>query len=45
MITVEELKHWIFNPFNYNLNAIANYANANGQELEEVLDDLPRHYL
>lgn len=45
MITTKLLELVVHNTENYNLNAIANYANAKGQSLEEVLDDLPRHVL
>lgn len=45
MITASQLKHLVKNPDDYNLNAVANYANAKGQALQEVLNDLPRHYL
>ena len=45
MITARLLGLAVHNAENYNLNAIANYANAKSQSLEEVLDDLPRHVL
>ncbi|WP_311348271.1 hypothetical protein [Corynebacterium durum] len=45
MITVSQLTRLVERPEDYNLNAVANYANAKGQELQEVLNDLPRHYL
>lgn len=45
MITPQLLELVVHNTENYNLNAIANYANAKGQSLEEVLEDLPRHVL
>jgi len=45
MITSSQLKHLVGHPEAYNLNAVANYANAKGQTLQEVLDDLPRHHL
>lgn len=45
MITARLLELVVHNTENYNLNAIANYANAKGQSLEEVLSDLPRHVL
>ena len=45
MITVRLLELVVHNTEKYNLNAIANYANAKGQSLEEVLEDLPRHVL
>lgn len=45
MITASQLEHLVKHPEDYNLNAVANYANAKGQSLEEVLDDLPRHVL
>ena len=45
MITASKINHLVENPEDYNLNAIANYANAKGQALQEVLNDLPRHYL
>lgn len=45
MITSSQLAHLVKHSENYNLNAVANYANAKGQTLQEVLNDLPRHYL
>ena len=45
MITAKLLELVVHNTEKYNLNAIANYANAKGQSLEEVLEDLPRHVL
>ena len=45
MITASLLGQHVSSTENYNLNAVANYANAKGQALQEVLDDLPRHYL
>lgn len=45
MITVSQLRHLVQHPEDYNLNTLANYARAKGQTLQEVLDDLPRHYL
>ena len=45
MITVRQLQPLVEHPEAYNLNAVANYANAKGQTLQEVLNDLPRHYL
>ena len=45
MITARLLELAVPNTENYNLNAIANYANAKNQSLEVVLDDLPRHHL
>lgn len=45
MITIEQLKNLIPSPEDYNLNAAVNYARSKGQTLQEVLNDLPRHYL
>lgn len=45
MITASQLKFLVKHPEDYNLNAVANYANAKGQTVSEVLDELPRHYL
>lgn len=45
MITARLLELVVHNTEKYNLNAIANYANAKGQSLEEILEDLPRHVL
>lgn len=45
MITARLLELVVHDTWKYNLNAIANYANAKGQSLEEVLSDLPRHIL
>lgn len=45
MITARLLESVVHNTEKYNLNAIANYANAKGQSLEEILEDLPRHVL
>lgn len=45
MITARLLELVVHNTEKYNLNAVANYANAKGQSLEEVLEDLPRHVL
>ena len=45
MITVRQLERLVGCPEDYNLNAVANYANARNQTVQEVLDDLPRHYL
>ena len=45
MITASLLGQHVSSPEDYNLNAVANYANAKGHSLEEVLNDLPRHYL
>ena len=44
MITVNQLHHLVKHPEDYNLNAVANYANSKGQTIQEVLNDLPRHY-
>lgn len=45
MITASQLKFLVKHHEDYNLNAVANYANAYGQTLQEVLNDLPRHHL
>ena len=45
MITFSQLTHLVKYPEDYNLNAVVNYANAKGQTIQEVLNDLPRHYL
>lgn len=45
MITVSQLTLLVKHPEDYNLNAVANYANAKGQTTQEVMNDLPRHYL
>ena len=45
MITASQLFGLIDNAEDYNLNAVANYANAKGQTIQEVLVDLPRHHL
>lgn len=45
MITASQLKFLVKYPEAYNLDAVANYANAKGQTVAEVLDDLPRHCL
>ena len=45
MIAVSQLNHLVEHPEDYNLNAVANYANAKGQTIQDVLNDLPRHYL
>ena len=45
MITAALLEQHVQDVWNYNLGAVANYANAKGQNLQEVLNDLPRHHL
>lgn len=45
MITAALLEQHVQDVWNYNLNAVANYANAKDQSLQGVLNDLPRHYM